>query len=362
MEKHRMAEITGGVNGILIGAGEAEIPWSTKRHVEQKLSKNHGQIGALGIRPPSPASLHFSSRKPNCTMHAHCVDRQRIFCGVLSVLPSASDGWVRPHTLTFRTALALSSCTQSPMVTAQCSGQDWSARNKTSCSRFQKTVPSPRGASGAWFPRSVLLSSAHALRQHARQRNLDIPFPCVSSHDTIQAHHSKADAFSNFTVVGSPSAASPPPSAPSSPPRPLAVTPGHSSNISAHPSVVTHTISPPRATVQPTAVSPSQSASSIAANDSFLSSSNAFLVGNVGSAASSRTSSVVSQRSHSRLSNIALAEQSPSTSARRQQMEKQPQARVPPHMRSSLETPWAHTELQPRPTERRKHVSFSCVQ
>ena len=49
VEKHRMAQITGGVNGILIGAGETEIPWSTKRHVEQQLSKNHGHIGALGI-------------------------------------------------------------------------------------------------------------------------------------------------------------------------------------------------------------------------------------------------------------------------------------------------------------------------
>jgi len=55
VEKHRMAQITGGVNGILIGAGETEIPWSTKKHVEQQLSKNHGHIGALGICSPSLA-------------------------------------------------------------------------------------------------------------------------------------------------------------------------------------------------------------------------------------------------------------------------------------------------------------------
>eukprot|EP00961_Rhodomonas_salina_P127245 1715243-Rhodomonas_salina.4 len=37
----------GGVNGILSGAGDAEIPWKTKRHIEPKASSTLERPGTM---------------------------------------------------------------------------------------------------------------------------------------------------------------------------------------------------------------------------------------------------------------------------------------------------------------------------
>ena len=56
------------VNGILLGAGPAEIPWSTKRRVEQKTAKDDALLGALVTDGHGAVQWAWLERKKNAQM------------------------------------------------------------------------------------------------------------------------------------------------------------------------------------------------------------------------------------------------------------------------------------------------------
>ena len=73
--------MTGGVNGILIGAGQAELPWSTKRHVPQTPRSDYTRPGALVTDGHGTVQWAGLERKKQNLVHssldAHAVSPRR---------------------------------------------------------------------------------------------------------------------------------------------------------------------------------------------------------------------------------------------------------------------------------------------
>ena len=73
--------MTGGVNGILIGAGQAELPWSTKRHVPQTARSDYTRPGALVTDGHGTVQWAGLERKKQNLVHssldAHAVSPRR---------------------------------------------------------------------------------------------------------------------------------------------------------------------------------------------------------------------------------------------------------------------------------------------